>query len=109
AAAVSTVAYDRDDHVAALAAGAIGPIEMAAPVARPQRFMAAADETRLGEYGADREFGHRTGVATGRIDDQHVAIACGLHIDIDRPAARDRDEFELRQPLQHRPRVRRQM
>src|ERR1700730_16458030 len=57
-----TVADDADCHFAELAAGQIRAIEVAAPFAATQSLMAAGDEPRLGEDGAERELRDRAGV-----------------------------------------------
>ena len=108
-AADRAIADNADCHLAEFTAGAISAIEIASPLAGTQRFVAGADETRFGKNGSDRKLGDGARVAARRVDDQNPMIAGGLHVDIHRPPARNRDELQIGEPFEHRPRDRRQM
>ena len=63
--------------------------------------MSARNEAGLGDDGADGELGDGGGVAPGRVDDQDVSLARSVEVDIDRAAARDRDQLERGQAFEH--------
>src|SRR6266508_5364570 len=86
------ISDDPDHDLGKLGASTVGPVEVAAPFAAPQRVMAFGDIARYGQYCADRELGDGAGVSSRRIDNAYPALMGGLHIDIDRPAARNRNE-----------------
>ncbi len=72
-----SIADDADDHLVQLAARQVRAVEIAAPDASTQRFMAAADHAGFGEDRADGEFGDGGGVAARRVDDCDAARAGG--------------------------------
>ena len=102
------IADDADRHFRQFLAGQVGAIEIASPFAA-QRVVAARDEPRLGEDGADREFGDGGGISSRRVDDENFALARRVHVDIDRAAARDRNQLQMGQPVEHRGGERREM
>jgi hypothetical protein len=67
----------------------------------PQRFVAGADQTRLGQDGGDGELGDSGGIASRRVDQLHLARLAGGDVDVDRPAPRHRDQLQRRQPVQN--------
>ena len=94
------VADQAHGHFRQLGVDLVEAVEIAAPHALPQRFMAGADQARLGQDGGDGELRDRRGVAAGRIDQLHLARLAGGDVDVDRPAARHRDQFQRRQTVQ---------
>ena len=103
------IADDADRHLRQLAAGKIGAVKVAAPLAGAQRLMPGADHASFRQDCPDGEFGHRAGVAGRRVDDADGMVARRHHVDIDRPAARHRDEPKVGQTRHHRARKRREM
>lgn len=87
----------------------VGAVEVAAPFAPAQRVVPARHEASFGKDGADREFGDRGGVATGRIDDENAQSARGGEINVHLTAARRDDQLKRGQPRQHRGGERREL
>ena len=91
------IADDADGHFGKLFAGAVGAIEIAAPHSparsaswpRVMRRVSARMAPMVNSATAEAL---RPGVLTT----SDAALACGVHVDIDRAAARHGDEFERR-------------
>ena len=103
------IADDAHRHLAQFATRHVRAVKIATPLARAQCLVAHTDLPCLGQDRAQRELGHRAGVAARRVDHHHPMVARRSHVDVDRPPARHRDQLQLRQPLQHAPRHRRKL
>ena len=84
AAAHLAIADEAHRHLGEFLAREVGAVEIAPPLAAAQRIMALGDLARLGEDGADGEFGDGGGIAARRVDDRDAALARRLHVDVDR-------------------------
>ena len=75
-----------------LVASRIGAIEIAEPISFAQRIVTPRDVACLRQDPANREFGDRTGISSGRVDYADLPLARRPHVDVHWPAARDGDE-----------------
>src|SRR5580704_17244024 len=89
---------DAHRHLRQFLSGHIRTIEIAAPFAPAQAVMTSGDETSLGKYCADCEFGHRRGVAAGRVHGPNLPLARRIDVDVYGAAARHGDQSQPRQP-----------
>src|SRR3569833_1190935 len=96
------IADHPDRHLRQFVAGEIGAVEIAAPVAPPQRVMTPGDQAGQREDGADGEFRDRAGIASWRVDDLAAARARRRDVDVEGATSGDRDEFEPWEAVHHR-------